>query len=361
MIKPNPQLIFNRGLPAVLTCNNNAIAIDNANFLINLVQTVGILGIHPCFELHPYKNSFPLQSFEKYIIGTFPPISYILDSPQINAAGITVLQQPVGVGGHLISLPWIPFFHGNHGNMWDFLLTDAEMTALNVAMQGPNARTNGRNYLINLLIKNEINYSDIIDVTQRNRNQNGRYDGKDINLNNICPNSELICHILSNTRVKYLLFNSSSIFSNSGVLMQANGIINEVARSFDLFVRECQALGLQIELQIQSGNPATFYRWTSVSTLHFLQRRTKLAFEMKIKNPNGNKGICDGFAPGTEKVLTAITGPSPSAINQLGLIGNIICDNWLLANPGQNRNDFIRWVYQSFRNNAILQLYNFNN
>jgi hypothetical protein len=363
MLKPNQPLILGRGLPFPFNCNSPAIAGDNTAFINVLVPNLGVLPANPPFELHPYKQDFQLQDFDKYIIGTFPPISYLLDNPQITAAGIGFLQQPVGAGGHPITLSWIPFYHGNQGSMWDFLLTNAQMAALNAILQGINGRQNAKNFLINFLRENKINYADIIDSTQRNLNQQGRYDGKDKNLNNLCPNNDLICHILSNPKAKYLIFNSSSIFCNAGISVDAQGLINVNAntKSFDLFVRQCQELGLEIHLQIQQGNPHTFYLSTNISFLGVLQRQTKLAFELKIKNPlKNNKTICDNFPSGAEKVLTVVTGPSPSAINQLGLIGNIICDNWLLFNPGQNRFDFIRWVYQNFKNGLLTPLFNMN-
>jgi hypothetical protein len=236
----------------------------------------------------------------------------------------------------------------------------AILTAIRI---GANGRQNAKNYLINFLIANKINYADIIDTAQRNLNNQNRYDGKDTNLNNICPNIDLIFHILSNPKAKYLLFNSSSIFSNNGIALGAGGLLNVNAntKSFDLFIRQCQELGLEVYLQVPLGNPASIFPWTNIAFLGVFQRWRKLAFEIKLKNPsNNNKKICSSFPGGSERVFTVITGPSPSAINQLGLIGNIICDSWLLANPGQTRLDFIGWVYQNFRNNTFIPLYNMN-
>jgi hypothetical protein len=361
MLKINNTLILGRGLPVPLPCNTPAIIGDNIAFINNLIPTLGQLPINPPFEIHPYKQDFTLQNFEKYIIGTFPPISYILDKPQIVAADIFNLKQPNNAGGRIINLPWIPFYHGNQGSMWDFLLTPLEMAALTAIRIAANGRQHARQYLINFLIQNNINYADIIDTTQRNLNSKARYDGKDKNLNNICPNNNLICHILSNPKAKYLIFNSSSIFCNGGISIGEQGLVNANINSFDLFIRQCQELGLEVYLRIQQGNPAVFFPWTNLALLGALQKRTKLAFEIKLKNPTkNNKNVCDNFPSGAERVFTIITGPSPSAINQLGLIGNIICDNWLLANPEQNRNDFIRCVYQNFRNNLFVPLYNMN-
>ena len=161
MLKINNPLILGRGLPVSSPCNMPAIIGDNVAFINNLIPTLGQLPPNPPFEIHPYKQDFPLQDFEKYIMGTFPPISYILDKPQIVAAGISNLQQPIGAGGQVISLPWIPFYHGNQGSMWDFLLTPVEMAALTAMRNAANGRQNAKNYLIKFLLENKINYADI--------------------------------------------------------------------------------------------------------------------------------------------------------------------------------------------------------
>lgn len=360
MLKPNDNLIINRGLVLPLNCNDQSIIIDQNNFINSIIATGGQLPVNPPFETNPYKNEFPLENFEKYIIGTFPPISYILDNPQINAAGIINLFQPIGAGGNVITQPWIPFYHGNRGSMWDFLLTAPEMNNL----MNVNGRINRKHFLINFLIEQRINYSDIIDTTQRNLNNQGRYDGKDKNLNNICPNNNLNEHVLLNPNAKYILFNTSSIFGAGGVNIGANGFINvnNNIKSFDLFIRQYQEIGIDVYIRIQQGNPANYFHWTNINNLNHLQNTNKIIFELKLKNPENNKNkISDKFNPGSEKILTVVTGPSPSAIAQLGLIGNTICDSWLLANPQNNRLDFISWVYQNFRNNMFAPLYLYNN
>lgn len=74
MLKRNDDLIINRGLiPANINCSSPQIAADNAAFIATLIADGGVLPQHPPFEIHPYLNEFPLQNYEKYIIGTFPP------------------------------------------------------------------------------------------------------------------------------------------------------------------------------------------------------------------------------------------------------------------------------------------------
>jgi hypothetical protein len=362
MIKINNPLILGRGLPFPLACNSPVIIGDNTAFIADLIPTLGQLPANPAFEIHPYKQDFPLQNFEMYIIGTFPPISYILDNPLLVAAGIPNLVQPIGAGGQVINFPWIPFYHGNQGSMWDFLLTAPEMAALTAIRIAAFGRQNAKSYLINFLLENKINYADIIDTTQRNLNAQGRYDGKDNNLNNICPNNDLICHILSNPKAKYLLFNTSTIFSNSGISYEAGGLLNLNAntKSFDLFIRQCQELGLEIQIRIQQGNPATFYNWTNISLLALAQRRTKIAFEIKIKNPTSNRKLDCNFKSGEEKIFTVITPFSPAAVNRGRTRSNRIVRNWLLINPRQTPSNLLTTVYQNFRNNNFVPIFNLN-
>lgn len=249
--------------------------------------------------------------------------------------------------------------------MWDFLLTKGEMDDLD----NENGRQNAKKTLINFLRQNEINYADIIDSVQRGKDKDGKYDGKDKSLSNIFPNNDLICHILTNRKAKYLLFNTASTFGNHGIQIwrQRNHAefgrirLNDNVRSFDLFVRQCQELGLGIQIQIQCNNPNVRYDWTNLTSLSPLQGSNKVAFEMKIKNPlNNPESICDGFPQGSEKVVTVITGPSPSNLVNLGLIGNNIFEIWRSTNPGKTPEDFTRLVYQCFRKSNWKELYDMN-
>lgn len=362
MLKINQPLILGRGLPFPLNFNLLLIARDNAAFLNALVPALGVLPVNPPFELHPYKGAFHLQNFDKYIIGTFPPISYVLDKPQVIAAGIITLQHPMGAACNPVTTPRIPFYHGNQRSMWGFLLANAQNAVLDAILQGANGRQNAKTFLINFLVNSEINYADIIDSTQRIRNANGCYDGQDKNLNNICPNNDLIHHILANPKAKYLMFNTASIFSNAGIRLGINGLINVDAntKAFDLFVRQCQDLGLIVQIQIQAGNAATFYPWTNIAALTLAQRRTKIAFEMKIKNPIGNKKLVCDFGEGKEKIFTVVTPFSPAAVNRGRIKTNRIVHTWRLNNGMLSPNVLLTSVYQNFRNINLLPIFNLN-
>lgn len=344
MLKQNPALIAGRGMPVAITCGDPAIAIDNANFIANLIaQAVQnpSLPANPPFEVHPYKALLPLQNYEKYIIGTFPPISYVLDDPRITGAGIISLLKPAG---GVITPPQFPFYHGNQNSMWPFLLNPFELGALNALPRIQKPR-----FLVQFLVRNKMNYADIIDTTQRHE-----YNAADGNLYNICINKDLVCHIIHNPNAKYILFNSASIFGIAGI-QHNGGVVNiqeNTTKAFDLFVRGCQEIGLSVELRNLSGNAANQFGWTPIAGLIPDQKNNKLMIEIKLTNLR-NQVICS-LNHGESKELNLITGPFPSnQVAGLGLVGNNILNAWLAlpGNAAKNGYDFIRFIYQnSFRN-----------
>ena len=363
MLKRNDGLINGRGLGmpgSAIDCGAAQIAEDNAAFIAALVAQ-GVqnpsLPPNPPFETHPYRDLLPLQNYEKYIIGTFPPISYVLDNPTVLAAGIHSLSQPLGAGGRQIEAPKIPFYHGNVGSMWDFLLTQEERNEL--CEQPRNAK---REWLIAYLTGTHINYADIIDSTQRNLNQENRYNGGDENLNNICPNTSLIFQLLSNKNVNLVLFNTSSIFGNAGIILSEGALIDvtKKTKAFDLFVRTCQELGLGIQIRIPFGAPLITFPWTDIQALQLQQRKTKVVFEMRVYNPTTNVKIECGLNPGEERSFTVITPFSPAAVNRGRTRDNEVVSSWLLANPDQTPRNLLSLLYQSFRLNDFHGLYDLN-
>ncbi len=355
MIKVVNNLVFARNLPLGLNCQSPLIEGDKATCIEALIaQQIQnpFLPTDPPFEIHPY--TYQLHDYEKYIVGTFPPISYLLDNASVVEANISSLRQPPGVGGRIIKKPEIPFFHGNRGSMWDYILTQPEYQNL-----FGNQRHNRRQWLINKLYETGINYGDIITSVQRNLNREGRYDAKDINLNNICINNDLITHILKNPKAKSILFNTGSIFGESGLRVVNGSVdVSNDAKSFDLFVHGCQNLGMSIDIQIQSGPLHSRFEWKTLRELSIAQKRRKIAFEMRLTNLTMNP-MC-GLAPRESKTLSVFTGPSPSTISELGLNGNAICNFWLGLNNNSSRKDFIRFVYQGFRNNNYQLIYELN-
>lgn len=347
MLRPNPQLIINRGLVPPVSCGAPEIPGDYNAFLTTLIAQAipqPNLPPHPPFEIHPYRDLLPLQNFEKYIIGTFPPISYILDNPDISAAGITSLIPPAG---NAINAPEIPFYHGNIGSMWKYFLTPIEIAQL---LATPRAQKSA--LLIGILTNAQINYADIIDSCQRQG-----FNANDTNLYNICINRNLICHIITNPDAKSILFHSASIFGING--FNNNGQVQ--IKSFDLFVKGCQEIGLTVEIQINQGhNPALFFPWTDVADLIHPQRINKMAFQMKLTNATSNIR-CSSLKPGESKVLEIITGPSPAGAAILGILNNNNFLAWQGGDPLLTPTLFLRFIYESFRNNFNwLPFYNLN-
>ncbi|MBX0335544.1 hypothetical protein K3G39_20120 [Pontibacter sp. HSC-14F20] len=366
MLKINALSIFSRAIEIPVEELTIATLIeDNSVFLNQLVENLGVLPTNPAFEMHPYKDLLPLNNYGQYIIGTFPPISYMLDKQELVDSGILALQQPPGAGGQAIGRPRIPFYHGNklQGSMWKYLLTDDEWAALVdiIEENSPNKRVNARQYLVDFLSGREINYSDIIYSTQRRLNDKGRYDASDDNLYNIGPNYDLIYHCLNNPKAKSLLFNTSSIFGKSGIKTDGTGLVNvrNNTQSFDLFVRGCQELGYTVEIQVQQGNPATQYNWTNIVDLLPHQRKNKIVFELKITNQSKNPNqACGNFHFGASKIFTVVTPFSPAAVDRGKLRLNNVVQNWI--GNGGNTIQLLNFAYQRFRDNDFAPLYNLN-
>src|SRR5690554_1072474 len=174
---------------------------ENNNHIANYIfEHNGQLPPQPMFEKHPYLDTFELQNFEKYIIGTFPPISYIYDHPLLVENNISQNKRPE-----------IPFFDGNVSSMWKYLFTDEEFQILNELVNN-NERIEAKNHIIENLNELKINYSDIIKNTRRNVFS---YEDKD--LYNIKPNLDLINQILVNPNAKYLNFNTSTLFNTTEI------------------------------------------------------------------------------------------------------------------------------------------------
>ncbi len=350
MLKTNNPLIAARKIPILppVNCMSPAITADNMAFIAQLILDGGTLPANPPFEIHPYLACFPLMDFEKYIIGTFPPISYVNDHPAMVAANKMIVGFPP---------PWTPFFHGNwKGGMWKYLLTGPQYAGLVATPRG------GRKaFLINFLKENKINCSDIIKTTQREA-----FNANDSGLFNICINQDLICHILLNKSAKYLLFNTGTPFSRQGIkvyrVLNANGAPGMVkinassTTAFDLFVRECQEMGLKIDFRINQGAVALQFPWTplvgAMPNLH-----NKVIFEIRIST-EGLEEKCKRFSGSRE--FTVITGPSPSPLAIRGIMKNANFIQFQAANPGKNASDFIRHIYQVVRFGKIPGLYALN-
>lgn len=352
MLKRDNDLIVRRGLPAEMDGHSPLISTDFDAF-IEALQPDGVLPVNPPFEVHPYLDEFPLQNYDKYIIGTFPPISYACDKANPR------LQNLVQPTGGNISPPYVPFFHGNQFSMWDFLLSNQEQQDFANVLNGEAiGRQRAKNFLINFFNEVSINYSDIIKSTQRKLVAN-KYTSKDKNLWNISINNALIDQLLSNKNVESVLFNTGSPFCNTGLNIHQNvnmhglpGQLNvrQETNSFDLFIRGCQEMRLRIDFRINQG--VHQLPWTELNCANTIilqdNLKNKIAFETRIRSRE------------IERVFTTITPFSPAAVNRGNTARNIIVSNWLAQHPGETPSSLLCNIYQNFRNGLIEPLYALN-
>jgi len=316
--------------------------------IVSIVQAEGNLPFVPPFEVHPYLSIMPMQQWDKYFIGTFPPISYALDHPALVAGGVFLLTKP-GVG--TISRPKLPFFHGNKLTFWKTLMLPVQYTDL---LARP--RLLQRQIIIDFLTEIKVNYSDVIRYTQRT----GNYNANDSAIVNIVINDDLLDHTLRNPHPTLLIFNSSSTFGSAGLSVHVYdnnqvlaGRVNvRSVKAFDLFARAWQERGAQIFLRINRNN-----NWIEITSenANLLANtfRNKVCFEMKIIYPGNGES-------GGEKIFTIVTPPSISSQTNRALPRNKNFRNWLIQNPGATVTEFIRAIYQAALSNDIQTLNRFN-
>ncbi len=297
---------------------------ENNNHIANYIfEHNGQLPPQPMFEKHPYLDTFELQNFEKYIIGTFPPISYLY-----NTHGLNIINNP---NGGVIRRPGFSFFHGNRGLLWDYFLSENEIIEL------PEDNVLKPNFIQNILLNSKVNYCDIIYNVRRELEDN-KYKGSDNLLFNIAPNLILIKHILNNPKAKYLMFNTASIYGMNGLEVQNNSLISleNDAKSFDVFMRTLQELEFDLSLSFDNGA-----NWVAIENLNLLQRRVKLFFKLKIKKPNFQ-----------EKVFYIVTPFSPAVAQRVNILANNpIVQNWRMNNENNNTQVMLSQIMNYFRNN----------
>ncbi|MDH7912786.1 hypothetical protein [Winogradskyella sp. SYSU M77433] len=331
--KTNPAMNENEYL--------NRISDSNANFLNTLIENNFVLPNETPVEIHPYKNDLPLENFDNYIIGTFPPISYLNDNILLNNEGLNTLHYP---NGRLLSAPGIPFYHGNTRDisLWQYILDE---NLFNHVFEELN-RLAAKDFLINYLQDNRINYSDIIYSTKRKK-----YSPSDSCLGDIVINDDLLKHILTNNNVTRLLFNTASAFSKSGIkIHQNNGErsivgrvnVNNTANSFDLFFRALQDRNCTIEFRVENDN------WIEVNVNNRAELSntfsSKIIFKAKIVIPARN----DFFNNEQEitKEIYVVTPFSPAARGRVN--SNPVIQNWRQQNNNQDRSVLLKLIYQSF-------------
>jgi len=307
---------------ANLPQNNNHIA-------EHLINHDGNFPVNLPIEIHPYSNDFLLGEYNKYIIGTFPPISYIYNHP-------TVIEQFFALNRG----PKIPFYHGNDATLWNSFLNIQETMELMELENGVDKK----NYLIQVLNNSEINYADIIkSCTRSNINS-----VKDSDLYNLVINQELIEHILSNHKENIVLnFNTSSIFNSQNFNLQENGFLsNDNVQSLNLFIRALQEKEYRIQISL---NLEDYHNLEDLPIPHSF----KVFFKMRI--------IKDDYS----KDFLINTTPSPSGNANRGLGSNLVYQNWFQNQPLNVQQKtptkhFRKDIYQFFRNNNWEELHAMN-
>lgn len=356
------SLLNTRGINPMVNCGDNSIISDRNSFLHEISNSInnGIstLPLNPGFELHPYKNILKNFNVNKYIIGTFPPISYLIDIIRQENIEISLLKQPT-FPNQLINQPQIPFFHGNVTGLWSVLLTQIEIEELSI-IRNLN-RFDAKLFLINWLVKNQIYYDDIIELTQRKLgrlkpNNNLGYTYEDVNLVHICPDLSLVAKVLYNDNLKIICFTNGKTFTSGksgGLNISKDGKVNtKDSDALSIFLRACQNLGMKIEMQCQP-----YFSWINFQDLSNIQKRTKIIFEIRITKTN----LCTNklFDKFNQKIVTVMTPYSPAAH------GKIENHPIVLSFKNQYGLNYtaikiLPKIYEKFKNNTYLDLYNFN-
>lgn len=334
---------------------------ENNDHIANyILEHNGQLPPHPMFEKHPYLDDFELQDFDKYIIGTFPPISYIYDHPLMVENGIYAIYN----NGVQMDKPQFPAFHGNMGSMWKYFFYENELNELqNIVNQG--LRIEARDFIYKSLSNIGINYADII---KHARHED--YDASDAGLYNINPNLALIVHILNNPKAKYLNFNSSTLFNNpnSGFGVISNnrgqnvaGNLKEEPKSLNLFLLSLQKLGFKLELAL----PGEAYYTINQQNANFINDTFKLKVLVNLRISIATLKIENTVLENIEREFLIIVGASPSGGANIPMGANQIYQNWLQAQPENIQiptTIFRKQFYNLFRNNnwEALQSMNVN-
>ena len=304
---------------------------ENNDHIANyIIQHNGQLPPQPMFEKHPYLDTFELQNFEKYIIGTFPPIYYIFNHPILT-------ENNIGQNG-----PILNFFHGNDLSLWKFFLNEEEYGFLEDLL--PN-NENAILYINDLLNDLNVNYSDIIKYCRRKE-----YTTKDDDLYNIIINHDLIEHIINNPSENIILnFNTSTIYNKQNFKFHNGLLCDRQVKSLNLFLRYLQDIGYSLLLDLYDGQG--YIPINEIAIPHYY----KVLFKLKIKKNN------------FEKEFIINTTPSPSGDANRTFPGNLIFINWLNQQNNLIQNTptihFRKYLYQLFRNgdlNALCELNIYN-
>lgn len=201
------------------------------------------------YEIHPYilKEKLQFDLSRKYLLlGTFPPNSYLHNTPGLGPLAMTHPQ--------INKVPKVDFYYGNTANLWKYFFGN------NILPNRPD--------IIQFLQTNSIAISDVILGVQRRKF--GSYEDKD--LYNILPNYEL-CSILD-SNIETILFTSGSLKSIK--LNQNDQISLSPLNTLTIFLsilKTCQA-NLLIEVSGDTTGRGVFYPLTKEGLALSLQQQS---------------------------------------------------------------------------------------
>lgn len=323
MIKPNKTIYFNSVQELNLLQENELkekSLIELYNHSIVFVKAENKLPCNPAPEKHPYKEILPLDdTFQKFIIGTFPPHTYQAD----------LFKDIKYCSGKKVSKPKLPFYHGNREMLWFYLLGEDFFNSLDTD------RIHRKIQIINFLKERKINYADIIDFCQRRE-----YNANDSNLYNIVLNQDLLKLLNStNNENMLLVFNTGSFFTSSGMCFNRNQKLNPKTFVFDMFVQFLIEDGREVEVQILNGERISI----EYANQNKLKRITNiLSFNLFIDN----------------KKISVVAGPSPAngdgKLQENQIFKRFVKKHYSNKSLGFQKKEFKRFVYQT----ALLGDYN---
>lgn len=257
-----------------------------------------------------------------------PPMTYMCDQ-----LGLEVILNPAG---NNLTSPNFSFFHGNMLSLWKFASNEMLGNAIDQFDQDENKVALLGQVQV-FLQENSVSITDIIISTQRqqiNANDNGLF--------NIDLNIELVKDLCSKDhQINTLIFSNSVTNGANGVGIYQNGIgngqINISKRdAFSLFLRACQIVGIQVEIQLFDQINWTIANLANLPWL-LLNTTNKLIFHIRL--------TCNNSSHDGSREFVVITPPSPGGRAILGLQHNANWLQYLNMNPGAVVNDYRRGVW----------------
>lgn len=273
-----------------------------------------------CQEIHPYSHFREKMSKNPrgYILGTFPPASYLrsqlyIDNKMIGDRPFKVneveVRQP----------PKLNFFHGNKNELWRRLGIE-DLSEIGI---------------LNFLNETGWVYSDVIFSCHRD-SIDSPADGS---LDNIVPNFELINEILSKDSRLSLWFTSSSIFNTTGIRFDGENfekIDVSQGQAFDIFIRSLQELGYEISISKDGKN------WVDVRS------------ENSQRLSSSYVGLIYLSLKINSKIYDVFFGPSPSGSASRHMKKHSLFIKWReslyqkgIQISGAPTNDFRSFIYQN--------------